>query len=524
MTGILATALLVASAGLVNLAVPQNVAAASITTLNLKASVQWSETFHRADGYSGAQTTPDLNLGSANWTLGTLVFAGLQLDHATGLMVVTGQTTAETKWNGLQNGDNGTASLGSVGPFDGHGAMGLNLVQVNGGSVVVAPGLCQDGTRAPIQAGSALVSLIPWKFTVIGLGVAIAYDKITNVLFPGSMQCLSFNQIQLATHVDGVGAMYVSPTTVTTFVVTTQCAVPWTWDYDHRICNSPDNQEEVYTDWYTFTIDNMLAPAPMPTPTPTPTPVPPNPPVVGSFLGDFTGDGSADVVARDSAGYLRMLPHTPSSGWGTASLIGSGWNGMTAIVTADFNADGNADVISRDSAGYLWLYPHSPSGFGARSQIGNGWNGMTAILAADFNGDGYPDIICRDSAGYLWLYPHSPSGFGARSQIGNGWNGMTAIVAADFTGDGSADIIARDGAGNLWLYPHTPSGFRAQSLIGSGWNGFSNLYAADYTGDGQADMVACDSAGNLWLYPHTPSGWGTSSRIYPGWSGCTALL
>jgi hypothetical protein len=46
---------------------------------------------------------------------------------------------------------------------------------------------------------------------------------------------------------------------------------------------------------------------------------------------------------------------------------------MTALIAADFNGDGKADIIARDSSGYLWLYPHTPSGFGTSSQIGNGW-------------------------------------------------------------------------------------------------------------------------------------------------------
>ena len=157
-----------------------------------------------------------------------------------------------------------------------------------------------------------------------------------------------------------------------------------------------------------------------------PTTVPPTPrrphPVE-----DFTGDGNADIVSVSAAGYLYLYPHKPS-GFGTSSIIGNGWNGMTAIIAGDFNGDGNADVVSRSSAGNLYLYPHTPSGFGTSSIIGNGWNGMTAIIAGDFNGDGNDDIVSRDTAGDLWLYPHTPSGFGAQTKIGNGWNGMTYIL------------------------------------------------------------------------------------------------
>jgi hypothetical protein len=64
---------------------------------------------------------------------------------------------------------------------------------------------------------------------------------------------------------------------------------------------------------------------------------------------------------------------------------------MTAIVgTGDFNSeqrhtsgwvgDGWADMIARDSSGVLWFYPGNGRGeFGPRTVIGGGWNVMTAI-------------------------------------------------------------------------------------------------------------------------------------------------
>ena len=40
--------------------------------------------------------------------------------------------------------------------------------------------------------------------------------------------------------------------------------------------------------------------------------------------GDWDGDGSADVLARSSAGASGLAPGSGTGGWGVPRLIGSG--------------------------------------------------------------------------------------------------------------------------------------------------------------------------------------------------------
>ena len=42
--------------------------------------------------------------------------------------------------------------------------------------------------------------------------------------------------------------------------------------------------------------------------------------------GDFTGDRVGDVLARDTSGNLWLYPRTAAGGWGTRSLVSTGWN------------------------------------------------------------------------------------------------------------------------------------------------------------------------------------------------------
>ncbi|WP_311214509.1 MULTISPECIES: FG-GAP-like repeat-containing protein [unclassified Arthrobacter] len=247
---------------------------------------------------------------------------------------------------------------------------------------------------------------------------------------------------------------------------------------------------------------------------------------------DFNGDRKTDVLARDAAGALWLYPGDGAGSWLPTLQVGSGWNGMTALIApGDFNGDGNADVLARDSAGALWLYPGNGSGgWLNRVQAGSGWSGMTALTAAsDFNGDGKVDVTARDAAGALWLYPgNGAGGWLTRTQIGTGWAGMSGINGVgDFNGDGTADVAARDGAGILWLYPGNGyGGWLSQRQIGQGWNVMNTIVApGDFNGDGKADILARGSAGELVLFAGSGGpAWPLSLTIGQGWGGMTAIF
>ncbi|HET6653397.1 MAG TPA: FG-GAP-like repeat-containing protein [Nocardioides sp.] len=210
----------------------------------------------------------------------------------------------------------------------------------------------------------------------------------------------------------------------------------------------------------------------------------------GSFsaletVGDFSGDGALDVLAREAAtGYLWMYRSTGKGGWSTRVRVGTGWNPFNAIIgPGDFDGDQRVDVLARRaSTGELFLYAGNGSGgWKGSRRVGTGWNVFNRLIGAgDVNGDGRADVLARESStGYLWLYPGNGSGgWLPRVRIGTGWNGMTAISSpGDLTGDRVVDVVARDRNGDLWLYARTASGgWRTRVLIGTGWNGINAIF------------------------------------------------
>ncbi|MEU9200025.1 VCBS repeat-containing protein [Streptomyces sp. NPDC048332] len=150
--------------------------------------------------------------------------------------------------------------------------------------------------------------------------------------------------------------------------------------------------------------------------------------------GDLTGDGKGDLLTRDAGGTLYLHPGN-GTGTGLAARIrvGGGWNAYNVIIGAgDFTGDGRADVLARDSAGVLKLYRGTGDAyrpFLSPTPVGGGWNTYTKLAApGDLTGDGKADLVGVDRNGSLYLYISNGWGqFPRPVRLGGGWNTYSVL-------------------------------------------------------------------------------------------------
>jgi hypothetical protein len=194
--------------------------------------------------------------------------------------------------------------------------------------------------------------------------------------------------------------------------------------------------------------------------------------------GGFAQIGGEDVIARERATGALWLYEGDRESLTLLRVVKiglRGWNGMREITpVGDFDGDGFADLLAVESStGNLYFYPGHGTSLGVRRLIGTGWNAMDELVGiGDFTRDGNPDLIARDRAnGDLWLYPGTGDGLPYRVRIGTGWNSMRDLVSiGDFNHDGTYDLLAVESAtGKLFLYPGVGTSFPIRVQVGSGW-------------------------------------------------------
>ncbi|MEU3689594.1 FG-GAP repeat domain-containing protein [Streptomyces narbonensis] len=226
---------------------------------------------------------------------------------------------------------------------------------------------------------------------------------------------------------------------------------------------------------------------------------------------DFDGDGTADLLARESGGALWSLRTRPAATGGSVtslgrSRVGGGWQVYDRIETAGNIAGTTApDVLARDRFGGLWLYQGTndrDTPLSGRTWVGGGWQIYDRIAGGgDVTGDGRTDVVATDKSGVLWLHPgtgNATAPFSARKRIGGGWDVYNEVAAVgNLAGGPAGDLLARDKAGALWLYLGKGDGtFAARTPVGRGWGVFTDLVGVgDADGDGRADLIASSATG-----------------------------
>ena len=272
-------------------------------------------------------------------------------------------------------------------------------------------------------------------------------------------------------------------------------------------------------------------------------------------VGDFNGDGRADVLVQDTAGNLPVLVNDNAVSPGSPVALDAAKTGFIAnppvgwdvVGAADANDDGNADVYVTDNGGvggtvYTYITQASVGGTpsldagvsGSPIGLPAGW---LMSVVGDLNGDGLSDMMAFNTAStgtgnQIYNFITAAGGIavdaGASGNPGEVPTDWDCCAAGNLTtGNTSNDfVVANEASGAVYVYALDDDGITvnagtsaASVVLPAGW---SVEGLGDFNNDGIADTLAANTDGSLLVFlnsgPGTVSGAAFLTQMPAGWS------
>ena len=238
-----------------------------------------------------------------------------------------------------------------------------------------------------------------------------------------------------------------------------------------------------------------------------------NAPMAGARVwSDFDGDGKADILWRNiSTGenYIWLMNGLSTASQGSVNVVdpASGWQ-VQGI--GDFDGDGKADILWRNtSTGENYIYLMNGLTIARPGSINSVSDQAWQVKGiGDFDGDGKADILWRNSStgeNYIWLMNGLSTASQGSVNFVDPASGWQVKGIGDFDGDGKADIVWRNStSGENYLYPMDgttikPTRGSFRTVADLAWQ---IVAVGDYDGDGKADVLwRHATSGENYLYP-----------------------
>jgi Domain of unknown function (DUF4347)/FG-GAP-like repeat len=217
-------------------------------------------------------------------------------------------------------------------------------------------------------------------------------------------------------------------------------------------------------------------------------------------VGDFNGDGKVDIITSGvsnslSLNNISVLMGNGTGSFGAATSFSVGASICLSVAIGDFNGDGKADIVTANDANnnISVLLGTGTGSFGRATNFATG--AFTKFVTiGDFNGDGKADIAATNSNpnNVSILLGEGTGGFRTASNFSVGTS-PAGIALGDFNSDGKADLaIANNGSNNISVLLGTGTGsFSAATNFSAGTNSYA-VAIGDFNGDGKADLAVAN--------------------------------
>jgi Bacterial Ig-like domain (group 3)/FG-GAP-like repeat len=265
-------------------------------------------------------------------------------------------------------------------------------------------------------------------------------------------------------------------------------------------------------------------------------------------IGDFDGDGNADVVVANqcstsdckSGGSVSVLLGTGNGKLQAAKTYSSGANTPLSVAVADFDKDGDLDLAvanqcqdsSCQNGAVSVLLGNGNGTFRAARVYASAGYQTNSVAVGDFNGDGNPDLVlasqCQDNTcqngGVSVLLGNGDGTFQGAQGYSSAGAQADGVAITDLDGDGIVDLVVS----NLCQISDCSTGavssllgrgdgtFRAAHASSSGGVSSYSLVAGDFNGDGDSDVVAASSDGTDVLLGNGDGTFQTPVAYFPG--------
>jgi N-acetylmuramoyl-L-alanine amidase/FG-GAP-like repeat len=226
--------------------------------------------------------------------------------------------------------------------------------------------------------------------------------------------------------------------------------------------------------------------------------------------GDLASTSHADIVVRRASNKMAyIIPTGGLTGFYPPATSASGWSGYSAVVaSADLTGDGQADVVARDGSGITRVYAGDRARFGAGKRATKKFAKVKLITAAgDLNRDRLNDLVAvRASDGRLVAYLGTGKGTFNKRVLRHDFSGYNLLTGAgDVTGDGRPDLAARTTSGRIYIHHGGDLG-RRSAVAGNYPSIDAMVGMGDYTRDGRPDLVLRSAKGRGFVLPSRSNG------------------